>query len=264
MTDIPRLLIGTTRAAYIGPSFDLSPHANAACTVAVALEQLIRFRTWHRKTGWANWQQASVVLIPGETLHHLQCKGRMLFLYLDPQADDEKKLTQHQLMKFRSTLLTRPEQEWDLAQLCELLGLPDRRDPISSRLRHALELLDHSPAQFKTIEDAAEVACLSSSRFRALFNQYTGLTFRRYRLWRKMAVAVRAVQQGKSLTDAAQDAGFSDSAHFSTAFKAMFGISPSLLLTRSIEIQCEAETKSFVAEIPVISREKVFLQSHNG
>jgi AraC-like DNA-binding protein len=37
--------------------------------------------------------------------------------------------------------------------------------------------------------------------------------------------------EGKTLTEAAYGAGFSDSAHFSRVFKAMFGIAPSLLFS---------------------------------
>ncbi len=52
---------------------------------------------------------------------------------------------------------------------------------------------------------------------------------RRYRLWRRMALAMLAVRDGGTLTQAAHAAGFASSAHFSTAFRRMFGIAPSRL-----------------------------------
>jgi AraC-like DNA-binding protein len=45
-----------------------------------------------------------------------------------------------------------------------------------------------------------------------------------------MGAAVGAVRDGASLTDAAHAAGFASSAHFSTAFRDMFGMMPSELV----------------------------------
>jgi AraC-like DNA-binding protein len=40
-----------------------------------------------------------------------------------------------------------------------------------------------------------------------------------------------------SLTEAADAAGFADSAHFSRTFRAMFGLTPSQILKRSKSVQ---------------------------
>jgi AraC-like DNA-binding protein len=53
---------------------------------------------------------------------------------------------------------------------------------------------------------------------------------RRYRIWNRMGAAVRACGEGSSLTEAAHAAGFASSAHFSSAFRDMFGMMPSDLL----------------------------------
>jgi methylphosphotriester-DNA--protein-cysteine methyltransferase len=49
-----------------------------------------------------------------------------------------------------------------------------------------------------------------------------------------MGHAMRGLSTGKRLTDAAHDAGFSSSAHFSFAFKEMFGLAPSLLVKQGL------------------------------
>ncbi len=60
-------------------------------------------------------------------------------------------------------------------------------------------------------------------------------------LWARIKRAVRATQRGANATEAALDAGFSDSAHLSRTFRAMFGLPPSLVLPR-LEIIGDAWT----------------------
>jgi AraC-like DNA-binding protein len=53
---------------------------------------------------------------------------------------------------------------------------------------------------------------------------------RRYRLWHRLFVTAVKMGTGGNLTEAAMDAGFTDSAHFSHTFKAMFGMAPTTIL----------------------------------
>ena len=78
--------------------------------------------------------------------------------------------------------------------------------------------------------ELGECAGLSASRFLHLFKAETGVPLRRYRIWNRMGAAVRACGEGLSLTEAAHAAGFASSAHFSSAFREMFGMMPSDLL----------------------------------
>jgi AraC-like DNA-binding protein len=75
-----------------------------------------------------------------------------------------------------------------------------------------------------SLEAAARNVGLSSGRARHLFVEQTGLPFRTYLLWLKIVRAVELFSDGKSLTEAAHEAGFADSAHFSRTFRRMFGI----------------------------------------
>lgn len=61
------------------------------------------------------------------------------------------------------------------------------------------------------------------------FRQQTGLTLRRYRNWHRLFLSAWMMQQGISLTDAAQEAGFSDAAHFTHVFREMVGLKPSFI-----------------------------------
>ncbi|MBR1213416.1 helix-turn-helix transcriptional regulator [Bradyrhizobium sp. JYMT SZCCT0180] len=81
---------------------------------------------------------------------------------------------------------------------------------------------------------------LSASRFLHLFKAETGVPLRRYRIWNRMGAAVRACGEGSSLTEAAHAAGFASSAHFSSAFRDMFGMMPSDLLKALQPVEARA------------------------
>lgn len=80
-----------------------------------------------------------------------------------------------------------------------------------------------------SLSDAAPVVNLSAGRLRHLFVEQTGLPFKTYILWLRLTRAVERIAAGSSLTEAAHEAGFSDSAHLSRTFRRMFGIAPAAL-----------------------------------
>jgi len=80
-----------------------------------------------------------------------------------------------------------------------------------------------------TLEEVAEVAFLSPSRFRHLFVEQTGTALRPYILWRRFVRVWELMQAGESLSSAAHSAGFADAAHLSRTSRRMFGFPPSML-----------------------------------
>src|SRR4029079_10950084 len=80
-----------------------------------------------------------------------------------------------------------------------------------------------------TLEEVAEVAFLSPSRFRHLFVEQTGTALRPYILWRRFVRVWELMQAGESLSAAAHSAGFADAAHLSRTSRRMFGFPPSML-----------------------------------
>jgi AraC family transcriptional regulator len=96
--------------------------------------------------------------------------------------------------------------------------MPDVR--IRKMMDHAASRLDGAI----TLGSTAKAVGLSPSRARHLFVEQTGLPFRSYLLWLRITKAVGIMSAGSSLTEAAHEAGFADSAHFSRTFRRMFGI----------------------------------------
>ena len=102
-------------------------------------------------------------------------------------------------------------------------GTPDPR--VLCAMRLLSDRVDDPP----TLVEAAAAVGLSPGRFRHLFVAETGLPYRGYVLWLRLGRAVDVFAAGGSLTDAAHDAGFADSAHLSRTFRRMFGLAPSSL-----------------------------------
>lgn len=230
---IPRIWIGPARALYVGPGLDLSPHLNVATTIAVSLRQPFELRTWAKSRVWSPWRSEVISVIPSETLHHLKGLGPMAFLYLDPLADRRHPLSPTELLRGRERLLS--GRKIGLDEAFAAFGLKPSR-PRDVRIARVVREIERQPEAFSRLQDAAALACLSPSRFRARFSAQLGLPFRRYRLWRRMAAVMRTVAAGGTLTDAAHAAGFASSAHLSSTFKLMFGLPASDLLALGVAI----------------------------
>ncbi len=236
------------RVLYLGPAFGLTPHRNATAVLAIGLDGALDVADDPTTEGGA-YRSVRSVLIPPNTLHHLRiASGRMAFLYLDPLSSDLAAISS------RMTTMT-PRAGFDLegegAVIEILTGVADghiaRRDgwralvgqlgiggrtETDDRIVAVLQWMSAQPHRVHSLAQLGARAGLSPSRFLHLFKAETGVPLRRYRLWNRMGAAVGAVRQGQSLTDAAHGAGFASSAHFSRAFREMFGAMPSELLKR--------------------------------
>ncbi|MFN9033402.1 MAG: helix-turn-helix domain-containing protein, partial [Alphaproteobacteria bacterium] len=118
------------------------------------------------------------------------------------------------------------------------LDLPGRPSP-DPRIVTLLRALEDDPDAFSSFSEAADRIGLRPSRARELIREAVGVPFRRYRLWRRMACAGRELAKSRSLTEAAYAAGFASSAHFSTAFRLMFGLPPSALLKAGVQFDID-------------------------
>ena len=234
------------RVLYLGPALGLTPHRNATAVLAVALDGTLEVADDPADAN-SEYRSARSVLIPPNTLHHLRIAGgRMAFLYVDPLSRDLAAvgarmkdvgpraafdlIDEAAVIEILTGLAAGHIAVRDGRQMLgELLGIGIRADR-DSRIAAALQRMRDEPHQSHSLTELGKFAGLSASRFLHLFKLETGVPLRRYRLWNRMAAAVGAFRDGASLTDAAHAAGFASSAHFSTAFRDMFGMMPSELV----------------------------------
>jgi AraC family transcriptional regulator len=81
-----------------------------------------------------------------------------------------------------------------------------------------------------SLDTAADLACLSATRFAHVFKDQVGLPFSRYMLWRKLTRAMVAIASERTIAAAAHAADFADAAHLTRTFHQMFGMAPSALM----------------------------------
>ena len=109
-----------------------------------------------------------------------------------------------------------------------MLGIKDISSSTDERIQNALETLkNYESVDPDCIKALASDAGISVSRFSHLFKEQTGITFAGYLLLRKIYHTYLGVADGRSITQAAMDGGFSSPAHFATMNKKLFGITPS-------------------------------------
>lgn len=180
-------------------------------------------------------------------------EGSIACLYLDAQGDDFGQLAGrmrllHDLchvdhgatFELISAITASPSGDLMHSRIEDILGLSRVALP-ANRVTAALQRMRVAPGAMHSLQSLAASASLSPSRFLHLFKSQTGVPLRRFRVWNRMGAALAVVGCGGSLTAAAHRAGFSSSAHFSTAFRRMFGFQPSALIKAKVAISVQVD-----------------------
>lgn len=109
------------------------------------------------------------------------------------------------------------------------LGIAATSPAISSVTRRAIAYIEQALDGVPRVSDDASALHLSPTRITHLFSKEVASRSGGSCCGR-VSSAVAAFQAGNDLSTSAIAAGFSDSAHFSRTFRALFGLSPSLVL----------------------------------
>lgn len=223
-----------------GPYPKTKYHAHHAVQVTLSLRGWFTLESGDRQVG------GDAAAVAPDTEHAFAGEGMVAHLFVDPEGEAGRELQRtlfagDSLVSISAARLAglparlrtgfeapqRSDQsliELGRATLANLAPVSERDERPEARVRRmsawAAGRLD-TPV---SLADAAAHVGLSTGRARHLFVAETGLPFRTYVLWRRLMRAAELFSAGSSLTDAAQDAGFSDSSHLSRTFRRMFGI----------------------------------------
>ncbi|MBX3611354.1 MAG: helix-turn-helix transcriptional regulator [Hydrogenophaga sp.] len=231
------LTVGLDKAVYLGELPATGWHRHAAPVLLVGLSGRFRLRWPDGRS-----EHCHSALIDAGVEHVFDPDGeRVAILYLEPDAPEVQRL--RVLFAQRGPVvgepLSRVVDRWHTEQRLnhfDLDALIDRRlwpslQPVDARvLRSLRHLRDAGLPSMPDREALARTVHLSSSRFNHLFSEEAGVSFRSYRVWSQVRRALAAYRPDGSLTDAALDGAFADSAHFSRMFRSTFGMTPSSVL----------------------------------
>lgn len=109
-------------------------------------------------------------------------------------------------------------------------AVPREGCDVDPRVLATIMTLRAAPWRAHRAHDLARMTHLSESRFHHILKAETSLTLKRLRVWLRLEWALMAAQRGSNLTAAALDAGFSSSAHFSSACRDGLGLTPSQIV----------------------------------
>ena len=89
-----------------------------------------------------------------------------------------------------------------------------------------VKVLSEHLSERLTLADVAELCKISESSVKKTFTKYAGMGMMTYFNEMKMRRAIRLMEEGASVAEAAEEVGFSDHNYFSTVFKRTIGLPP--------------------------------------
>lgn len=199
---------------------------------------------------WSSSKRVRSFLIPSDVSHQIRLTGsdKVLMVWLDPEFQIKRSISDTTTIQ-TSVGDLEPELEGlnDQQLNCELAreirevitGWTDtENDQLDERISSCINWIkEHLTDKTITTEDLAKSVFLSPSRLMHLFSEQLGIPVRKYILWQRLRHAILQLASGSTITEAAHDAGFTDSPHMNRTFNAMFGITPSKIFKNSRFIQ---------------------------
>ena len=230
----------TARAQGVVPA-----HAHHAIQIVIALDGCVAI-----SGSDGEWSQARGIVVRPDAEHSFDCNGALgVMLFVDPESSEGAWLS----TSLRQDITIVPDTRLDsmVPELCAFTEQPDESPDIAALIRRCIQGLRPGLAPARrldarvttvidairasdelrmSLEQAADKACLSSTRFAHLFKEQVGLPFSRYMLWRKLTRAMVAIASEDTIAAAAHAADFADAAHLTRTFYQMFGMAPSVLM----------------------------------
>jgi AraC-like DNA-binding protein len=220
-------------------------HAHHAIQIVIALDGRLLIQGSD-----GPWRESRGIIVRPDAEHSFDCNGAFgVMLFVDPESGEGRWLSSSlreeitdvsearldAIVPELRVFADRPDDIEDIAGLvlrC-IRGLrpglaPSRR--LDPRVTTVLEAIRSSDDLRLSLDQAAGIACLSSTRFAHLFKEQVGLPFSRYMLWRKLTRAMVAIASEETIAAAAHAADFADAAHLTRTFYQMVGMAPSALM----------------------------------
>ncbi|UTM59308.1 AraC family transcriptional regulator [Photobacterium sp. CCB-ST2H9] len=126
---------------------------------------------------------------------------------------------------YRETLIYTALTQLVVRQGCSRMAVKPARGSDKS-LSMVKEFLDEYSNWQITLTELAALACMTPYSLVRAFKRKFGLPPHAYQIQARLRLARRLLKQGRSIQDAAIEAGFHDQSHFHRHFKSAMGITP--------------------------------------
>ena len=231
---------------FVGMSGEFPAHVHQAIQICFLFDGRVRLRAEDEEP----WREYEIAIVPSQQPHGMDgTKVRYgAVLFVEPETREGRMLTERyaregiadvertNVAAVLSALLAAVMEQRGRAAIVQaarglVQSLTQGTEPSvisDARILRAVEYINSHLTTSITLDEVAEVACLSPSRFRHLFAEQTGTGLRPYILWRRFVSVWEHTMRGASLSTAAHAAGFADSAHLTRTCRRMMGIPPSL------------------------------------
>jgi AraC-like DNA-binding protein len=225
-----------------GPGFVSSAHRHHCVQLVMTMQGTLRVRG----SAAEEWRSCAAVLVRPDAVHEIDARASTVLIgFLDAESELGAALQERmdhdivcpgarQVARWRTALappLTKARvEEWVRSELPRPRRMVRVHPKVQRVLRYLREEL--GVAEDFSLDRLAAVSGLSRSRLMHLFTESVGVPIRPYLLWLRLQRAACDVMNGASVTDAAQNAGFSDAAHLTRTFRRMLGTTPSDLALR--------------------------------
>lgn len=223
---------------FLGTGIRNAPHRHFTASIVVGLTGPFPFRAERQR-----WQRLRGVAVAPNVSQQMDCDGQQVaILQVDPETEPYSRMARLFAERGPVTVLADdvvdrlvaaigdPAQPaldaaaiWNLT-LDEVAGPWRTPAALDARIAQALDRIKRDFPRAPTVAELAAAVALSPGRLLHLWKDEVGISLRRYVLWLRLRHVVARITVGASLTDAAHDAGFADSAHLSRTFSSMFGL----------------------------------------
>jgi AraC family transcriptional regulator len=211
-------------------------HAHHAIQIVVALDGMVAISGEDNR-----WRRGPGIIVQPDVVHSFDCSGAMgAMLFVDPESNEGAWL--HRALEQEIAVVPDARLASSVSELRTFIGdlmrhcvhalspgaPPARR--LDQRITKVLDAIRARDDLRMSLDEGAQLAFLSPSRFAHLFKDQVGLPYSRYMLWRKLTRAMVAIASERTIAAAAHAADFADAAHLTRTFYQMVGMAPSVLM----------------------------------
>jgi AraC-like DNA-binding protein len=225
-----------------GPGSTSARHSHHCVQLVMVTQGTLRIRSGPG----AAWKICGAALVRPDADHEVDARGGTLLIgFVDPESELGTALrerikgdifrvpaiqVEHWRLSLGSKLTQTRVERWVRQDL--LNGR--RHATIHPRVRRVLKYLRENLGSGKllSLRALADLSGLSASRLMHVFTESVGVPIRPYILWLRLQRACYELMNGVTVTEAAQIAGFSDTAHQTRTFRRMLGTTPTDLAGR--------------------------------